>query len=74
VLDTKAAFDDLGGMNKMRFSEIDRLHREERAKDRKRIASGKATPEQVQEENSIVPLHAKIKFTNFRSYLRQAYA
>jgi len=61
-------------MSKMRFSEIDRLHRKERVKDWNRIASGKATPEQVQEENSLVPLRAKIKFTNFRSYLRQAYA
>jgi len=58
----------------MTFSEIDRLHRKERARDRKRIASGQATPEQIQEENSIVPLHAKIKFVNFRSYIRQAYA
>ncbi len=73
-LDTEAVFADLKDVKRMAFSEIDRLHRQERARDRKRIASGKATPEQIQEENSLVPLDTKIKFTNFRSYMRQAYA
>lgn len=73
-LDTKAPFDDLDGVKRMRFSETDRLHREERARDRKRIALDKVTSAQVQEENSIVPLHTKITFVNFHSYIRQAYA
>jgi hypothetical protein len=58
----------------MSFPEIDRLHREERARDRRRIASGKATPQQIQDENSFIPHGAKIKWVNFRSYMRQAYA
>jgi len=74
TLDTDASFADVVGMSRISFSEIDRLHRKERAKDRKRIASGKATPQQVQDENSLIPYGAKIKFTNFRSFLKEAYS
>lgn len=74
ALDTVAVSADHESVKRMPFSEIDRLHREERARDRKRMASGKATSEQIQEENSLVPLGTKIKFANFHSYIRQAYA
>jgi hypothetical protein len=60
-------------VKKITFAKIDRLHREERARDRKRIASGKATPQQIQDENSFIPYGAKITWVNFRSYIRQAY-
>ena len=61
-------------MSRISFSEIDRLHRKERAKDRKRLASGKATPKQIQDENSFIRYGAKIEFVNFRRFLKQACA
>jgi len=64
---------DHESVKRMPFSEMDRLHREERARDRKRIASGKATPQQIQDENSFIPYGAKITWVNFHSYIRQAY-
>jgi hypothetical protein len=35
------------------FEELDREHREERARDAERLRTGEITPEALQEENSI---------------------
>jgi hypothetical protein len=37
------------------FEELDREHREERARDAERLRTGEITPEALQEENSIFP-------------------
>jgi hypothetical protein len=37
------------------FEELDREHREERARDAERLRNGEITPEALQEENSIFP-------------------
>lgn len=44
------------------FEELDREHRRERALDAERLRTGKVTPQALQEENSLFPSHAVIKF------------
>lgn len=44
------------------FEEIDREKRQARARDLERLRTGEITPEALQEENSIFPKDAVIKF------------
>ena len=47
--------------------------RKARAEDARRLAQGLATPEQLQEENSPIPLHSKITIVNLRETLERYY-
>jgi len=44
------------------FEELDREKRQDRARDAERLRTGEITPEALQEENSIFPNDAVIKF------------
>ena len=44
------------------FEELDREHREERARDAERLRTGEITPEALQEENSFFSKDAVITF------------
>ena len=44
------------------FEELDREKRQARARDAERLRTGEITPEALQEENSIFPKDAVIKF------------
>jgi hypothetical protein len=44
------------------FEELDREHREERARDAERLRNGEITPEALQEENSLFSMNAKVTF------------
>jgi hypothetical protein len=54
------------------FEELDREHREERARDAERLRTGEITPEALQEENSIFPRDTVITF-DLVAYLKKAY-
>jgi len=43
-------------------------------KDARRLASGEDTPEQLQDENSLWPRHAKLKIVNAHDYVARALA
>jgi hypothetical protein len=55
------------------FEELQRDKRRARARDEQRLASGEVTPEQLQEENSLVPMDAKITILNLRETLERYY-
>lgn len=55
------------------FENLQRDKRRMRAEDARRLAQGLVTPEQLQEENSPVPLHAKITIVNLRETLERYY-
>jgi len=44
------------------YKQLDREHRHERASDALRLRTGQVTPQALQEENSLFPSHAVIKF------------
>jgi hypothetical protein len=44
------------------FEQLDKEHREERARDAERLRTGEITPEALQEENSLFPMNAKVTF------------
>jgi hypothetical protein len=44
------------------FEELDREKRQARARDAERLRTGEITPEALQEENSIIPKGAVIRF------------
>ncbi len=54
------------------FEELDREHREERIRDAGRLRTGEITPEALQEENSFLPLNAKVTF-DLVAYVKKAY-
>lgn len=51
------------------FEELDR---EERTRDAERLRTGEITPEALQEENSFLPLNAKVAF-DLVAYVKKAY-
>ena len=55
------------------FEKLQRDKREARAEDARRLAAGEVTPEQLQEENSLVPMGAKITILNLRETLERHY-
>lgn len=57
--------------NTITWEQIEREHAEMRARDAKLIASGKKTPREIQEENSLFPLDAKFEIPNFAEQIRQ---
>ena len=54
------------------FEELDREHREERARDAERLRTGEITPEALQEENSIFPKDTVITWDAV-AWARKAY-
>lgn len=55
------------------FEEIEREHREERREDARRLAAGEITPARLQEENSMLPIDAKVKVVDLIGTLQRAY-
>jgi len=54
------------------FEQLDREHREERLRDAERVRKGEITPEQLQAENSIFPINAKMRIVDLAGYLKRA--
>lgn len=54
------------------FEEWDREKRQARARDAERLRTGEISPEALQEENSIIPKGAVIRF-DFIEYANRAY-
>lgn len=55
------------------FEKLQRDKRRARAEDARRLSSGEMTPEQLQEENSLVPMGTKITILNLRETLERHY-
>jgi len=55
------------------FKQIEKEHRQERAEDARRIVLGLATPEDIQEENSLIPRSAAIRIIDLPAYLKRVY-
>ena len=55
------------------FEELQRTKRESRREDARRLAAGEVTPEQLQDENSLVPLGTKIEIVNLCETMERYY-
>jgi hypothetical protein len=55
------------------FEKLQRDKRRARLRDERRLASGEVTPEQLEEENSMIPISAKITIPNFYQTLERYY-
>jgi hypothetical protein len=55
------------------FEKLQRDKRNARLRDEQRLASGEVTREQLQEENSFVPLNANIRILNLRETMERYY-
>ncbi len=55
------------------FEKLQRDKRRARLRDERRLASGEVTPEQLEEENSLIPIGAKIIIPNFCQTLERYY-
>jgi len=55
------------------FEKLLRDKRRARLRDERRLASGEVTPEQLEEENSLIPIGAKIIIPNFCQTLERYY-
>ena len=55
------------------FEELQRDKRRARKHDELRLARGEGTPEQLEEENSFIPLSAKITIRDFSQTLKIYY-
>jgi hypothetical protein len=55
------------------FEALQRDKRRARKRDELRLARGEVTPEQLQEENSLVPRNAKITIPDFCETLERYY-
>lgn len=55
------------------FEELQRDKRRARKRDELRLARGEVTPEQLEEENSFIPLSAKITIRDFSQTLKRYY-
>ena len=55
------------------FEKLQRDKRRARLRDERRLASGEVTPQQLQEENSLVPAGAKITIPDFCETLERYY-
>jgi hypothetical protein len=55
------------------FEELQRDKRRARLRDEQRLAGGEVTPEQLQEENSLIPRNAKITILNLRETMERYY-
>ncbi len=55
------------------FERLQRDKRRARLRDERRLANGEVTPEQLEEENSLIPIGAKITIPNFCQTLERYY-
>lgn len=55
------------------FEKLQRDKRKARLRDEQRRARGEVTPEQLQEENSLIPRNAKITILNLRETMECYY-
>ncbi len=55
------------------FERLQRDKRRARLRDERRLARGEVTPQQLQEENSLVPAGAKITILNFCETIERYY-
>ncbi len=55
------------------FEKLQRDKRRARLRDEQRLALGEVTPEQLEEENSFIPLSAKITIQDFSKTLARYY-
>lgn len=55
------------------FETLQRDKRRARLRDERRLARGEVTPQQLQEENSLVPVGAKITIPDFCETLERYY-
>ena len=55
------------------LEELDKEHRQDRAEDSRRLALGLVKPEELQAENSLIPIDAKIRIVDLTDYLKAAY-
>lgn len=55
------------------FEALQRDKRRARRRDELRLARGEVTPEQLEEENSFIPLSAKITILNLRETMERYY-
>lgn len=55
------------------FEALQRDKRRARRRDELRLARGEVTPEQLEEETSMIPLSAKITILNLRETLERYY-
>lgn len=60
-------------MKTVSFEKLQRDKRRARLRDERRLASGEVTPEQLEEENSMIPIGAKITIPNFYQTLERYY-
>jgi len=56
------------------FQQIEEEHRRERAEDARRLALRLVTPEELQEENSMIPKNVPIRIENLAEYARRVYS
>lgn len=55
------------------FEKLQRDKHRARLRDEQRLARGEVTPEQLEEENSFIPLRAKITIQDFSKTLARYY-
>jgi hypothetical protein len=55
------------------FEALQRDKRRARMRDERRLARGEVTPEQLEEENSMIPMGAKITILDFCKTLERYY-
>jgi hypothetical protein len=55
------------------FEKLQRDKRRARLRDERRLARGEVTPEQLQEENSLIPMGTKIEILNLCETLERYY-
>ena len=55
------------------FEELQRDKRRARLRDERRLARGEVTPEQLQEENSLIPMGTKIEILNLCETIERYY-
>jgi hypothetical protein len=55
------------------FEALQRDKRRARMRDERRLARGEVTPEQLEEENSMIPMGTKIEILNLHETLERYY-
>lgn len=55
------------------FEKLQRAKRRARARDERRLARGEVTPEQLEAENSLIPMDARITIPDFCQTLERHY-
>ncbi len=56
------------------LQQMDEEHRRERAEDACRLALHLVTPEELQEENSMIPANTRIEIVDLAAFARKHYA